>query len=72
MTVSAAVQSFFEHIAKTGVVPLEKSMPRFSREEAAQRLARFNALQLPKPCGTTDDEIKEMRLKEKYGLDTDA
>jgi addiction module RelB/DinJ family antitoxin len=72
LTVSAAVQRLFDYIAKTGNLPFEESKPRFSKEEIAQRLEKFNSLQLSRPLNITDEEAREMRMRDRYADYFDA
>jgi addiction module RelB/DinJ family antitoxin len=71
LTVSIAVQRLLEHIAVTGDLPFGQGQPKLSREEIKRRLGAFKRAILPEPCNLTDDEIRQMRLKEKYGLHFD-
>jgi antitoxin component of RelBE/YafQ-DinJ toxin-antitoxin module len=71
LTISAVFQRTLEDIARTGKVP-QSTEQVLSKEEIKRRVAVVMALQLPEPCNLTDDEIREMRLKEKYGVDFDA
>jgi antitoxin component of RelBE/YafQ-DinJ toxin-antitoxin module len=71
LTISKVFQRTLEDIARTGKVP-HKTEQELSKEEIKRRVAAVMALQLPEPCNLTDDEVREMRLKEKYGVDFNA
>lgn len=75
LTISSVFQSTLERIARTGEVPETKPQQKLSAAELRQRLKAFEQFSVPKPgrfSALTDDEIREMRLKEKYDLNFDA
>lgn len=73
LTISTVVQRTLENIARTGEIPAAESREdALSKEEIVRRLKAVRAFELAKPLKLTDDEIREMRLEERYGLDFDA
>lgn len=73
LSISIAVQRTLENVARTGDVPfLEQQTTQLSQKEISKRLKAVQAFELPEPINLSDAEIREMRLREKYGLDLDA
>jgi addiction module RelB/DinJ family antitoxin len=71
LTVSAAVQRLLEHIVATGDFPFRQERPKLSKDEIVRRLQALQAFELPEPVNLTDDDIRQMRLREKHGLHFD-
>ncbi|MDR0347115.1 MAG: type II toxin-antitoxin system RelB/DinJ family antitoxin [Coriobacteriales bacterium] len=68
LTLSSAVQQFFDYVLRTGDLPFaEKSKP--SPEEIERRLEAFRKFQLAEPLLATDEEIRASRIRERYDID---
>ena len=66
-TPSEAVRRLFDYVVKYDALPFgEHEKP--SKDEIKRRIAAFDACHTKKPSGMTDDEIREARLKERYGF----
>ena len=66
-TPSSAVRRFFDYTVKHDALPFEQH-EKPSREEVRRRIAAFDACHTKRSTGMTDDEIREARLGERYGL----
>lgn len=67
-TPSSAVRCLFDYTVKHDKLPFdEREKP--SKEEIKRRIAAFDECHTKRPSGMSDDEIREARLKDRYGLD---
>lgn len=67
-TPSSAVRRFFDYAVKHDALPFdEREKP--SREEVKRRIAAFDACHTKRSSGLTDEDIREARLRDRYGLD---
>ena len=67
-TPSSAVRRLFDYAVKHDKLPFdEREKP--SREEIKRRIAAFDECHTKQPSGMGDDEIREARLRDRYGLD---
>lgn len=66
-TPSSAVRRFFDYAVKHDALPFDQQ-DRPSKEEIRRRIAAFDACHTKCSSGMTDDEIREARLRERYGL----
>ncbi len=65
---SQAVRKLFDYAIQHDALPFqEKRKP--SKAEAAKRIAAFDALRMETLANMTDDQIRNERLRERYGLD---
>ncbi len=65
-TPSEAVRRLFDYAVKNDSLPFEQH-ERPSKDEIRRRIAAFDACHTKKPSGMSDEEIREERLKERYG-----
>lgn len=66
-TPSAAVRELFEYTIKNEKLPFE-TVQKPTESEIKRRIALFDQFHTKEPMNLSAHEIKEMRLKEKYGL----
>jgi RHH-type rel operon transcriptional repressor/antitoxin RelB len=67
-TPSQAVQRLFDYVVQKGSLPFADEQ-RPSAEELARRLAAFKQFHTKQPMNISDEEIRVMRLEERYGID---
>ena len=65
-TPSAAVRKLFDYVVKFEALPFEERT-RISDEEMRARIAAFDECRLATPLHYSDEEIRDMRLGERYG-----
>ncbi len=65
-TPSEAVRRLFDYAVKNDALPFDRQ-EKPTKEEIRQRIAAFDACHTKHPSGMTDDEIREERLRERYG-----
>jgi len=65
-TPSAAVRRLFDYVVKFEALPFEEHA-RISDEEMRARIAAFDECQLAAPLRCSDEEIRDLRLGERYG-----
>lgn len=66
-TPSSAVRRFFDYTVKHDALPFDRQ-DKPSKEEIQRRIAAFDACHTKRSSGMTDDEIREARLRDRYGL----
>lgn len=67
-TPSTAVRRLFDYAIKHDTLPFdEREKP--SKEEIRRRITLFDACHTKRSIDMTDEEIREARLGERYGLD---
>lgn len=66
-TPSSAVRRLFDYTVKHDALPFEQQ-EKPSREEVKRRIAAFDACHTKRSTGMTDDEIREARLRDRYGF----
>lgn len=66
LTPSQAVRQLFEYAARHDQLPFPAKAP-LSKAEAKRRIAKFDACHTKRPLTLTDDELREQRLKDRYG-----
>lgn len=65
-TPSEAVRRLFDYAVKNDDLPFdEREKP--SKEEIGRLIAAFDECHTKRPINMTDDEIREARLRERYG-----
>ena len=67
-TPSSAVRMLFDYAAKNDTLPFA-STESPSKEEIRARIAAFDACHTARPLTMSDEELREARLKERYGFD---
>ncbi len=67
LTPSQAVRQLFEYVARHDKLPFS-TKPSLSQEEVRRRIARFDACHTKQPLTSTDDELRDQRLRDRYGL----
>lgn len=67
-TPSSAVRRLFEYAVKHDALPFDQH-EKPSKEEIERRIAAFDACHTKHPSGMTDEELREARLRDRYGLD---
>lgn len=67
-TPSTAVRTLFEYAVKHESLPFEKTN-RPNEADIRARIAAFDACRTLEPLTMTDDEVREARLRDRYGLD---
>lgn len=66
-TPSSAVRCLFDYTVKHDALPFEhREKP--DRDEIRRRIDAFDACHTKHPSHMTDEEIREARLKDRYGL----
>lgn len=65
-TPSMAVRRLFGYVVKHDELPFNKQ-EKPTKDEIKRRIAAFDACHTKNPTGLTDAEIRELRLKERYG-----
>jgi len=69
LTPSAAVQSFFDVIVKTGEVPYLQEQRHPAPEEIQLRLDAMSSFHTKASSTLSDDAIRAARIKERYDID---
>ncbi|MDO4443118.1 MAG: type II toxin-antitoxin system RelB/DinJ family antitoxin [Slackia sp.] len=67
-TPSSAVQELFAYVVKNERMPFERDEKPDDRA-VKKRLAALSALKAPAAGVATDEEIRAMRIEERYGID---
>lgn len=65
---SAAVRALFDYVIKHDALPFDE-VNRASEAEIRSRIAAFDACHTITPLALTDDELRDARLKDRYGFD---
>ena len=65
-TPSSAVRELFDYAIKHDALPFEQE-EKPDEEEIKRRIAAFDACHTKQPSGLSDEEIREERLRERYG-----
>ncbi|WP_165047004.1 MULTISPECIES: type II toxin-antitoxin system RelB/DinJ family antitoxin [unclassified Adlercreutzia] len=68
LTPSQSVRELFAYAVRNDALPFE-SAQKPSREEVARRIAAFDACHTKEPLALSDEELRNLRLRERYGLD---
>ena len=68
LTPSQSVRKLFAYAAQNDTLPFE-SEQRASRADIARRIAAFDACHTKTPLTLSDDELRTLRLRERYGFD---
>ena len=66
-TPSSAVRRFFDYAVKHDALPFEQQ-DKPNRDEIKRRIAAFDACHTKRSSGMTDEEIRDARLRDRYGL----
>lgn len=66
-TPSSAVRRLFDYAVKHDSLPFEQR-EKPDAEEIKRRIAAFDACHTVRSTGMTDEEIREARLEDRYGL----
>ena len=67
-TPSSAVRRLFEYTVKHDSLPFEKN-EKPDAEELRRRVEAFDRVHTKRPLTMTDEELREARLKDRYGFD---
>ena len=67
-TPSRAVRDLFDFAVRTGSLPFDRAETP-SSEEIAGRIAAFDRCHTKEPLALTDDELRDERLRSRYGFD---
>lgn len=67
-TPSKAVRELFDFAVRNDALPFGDAHAS-SQEEIARRIAAFDRCHTKKPLSLTDDELRDERLRSRYGLD---
>ena len=67
-TPSSAVRRLFEYTVKHDGLPFEKS-EKPDRDELRRRIEAFDQVHTKRPLTMSDEELREARLKDRYGFD---
>lgn len=70
-TPSSAVQELFAYVVKHERMPFDRS-DKPDQPTVERRLAALKALKVPADgngCDASDDDIRAMRIEERYGID---
>ena len=65
-TPSSAVRRLFEYTVKHDGLPFEKS-EKPDRDELRRRIEAFDQVHTKRPLTMSDEELREARLKDRYG-----
>lgn len=68
LTPSQSVRKLFAYAAQNDTLPFEGEQSA-SREDIARRIAAFDACHTKTPLSLSDDELRALRLRERYGFD---
>lgn len=66
-TPSLAVRRLFDYVVKHDELPFDKQ-EKPSKDEIKRRIAAFDACHTKQPLFMTDEQIREARLEDRYGL----
>ena len=64
-TPSSAVRRLFDYTVKHDGLPFEKP----DRDELRRRIEAFDQVHTKRPLTMSDEELREARLKDRYGFD---
>ena len=67
-TPSRAVRDLFDFAVRTGSLPFDRAEAPSSKE-IAKRIAAFDRCHTKEPLALTDDELRDERLRSRYGFD---
>ncbi len=67
-TPSSAVRSMFDYIVKHDAMPFSQKT-KLSQDEMIRRIAAFDSVHTKQPLTLTDEELRDERLRSRYGLD---
>lgn len=65
---SQAVRKLFDYAVKHDALPFE-SAENADKEHVRKRIAAFDSLRARRPSGLSDEELRDERLRSRYGLD---
>lgn len=68
LTPSQSVRELFAYAVRNDALPFE-SAQKPSQKEIARRIAAFDACHTKEPLALSDEELRDLRLRERYGLD---
>lgn len=68
LTPSQSVRELFAYAVRNDALPFDNAQ-KPSRGEIAQRIAAFDACHTKEPLTLSDEELRDLRLRERYGLD---
>lgn len=67
-TPSSAVRRLFEYTVKHDGLPFEKS-EKPDKDELRRRIEAFDRVHTKRPLTMTGEELRDARLRDRYGLD---
>lgn len=67
-TPSSAVRRLFEYTVKHDRLPFAQN-EKPDKDELRRRIEAFDRVHTKRPLAMTDEELREARLKDRYGLD---
>lgn len=68
LTPSQSVRELFAYAVRNDALPFESGQ-KPSREEIARRIAAFDACHTKEVLTLSDEELRDLRLGERYGFD---